>query len=264
MLMDSTSSIMRTASSTLHTLIGSTRRASYCGEPDPTIQMSPNGQSGSLYLIPRTSANSSESFASNTSNEDQRRTVTIYDGRLPSAPTAPVIPFELMTPIDAITQTIEDPVESFVQIVLEEPDERPPIIRRLSSSSPSRRSSSPRNRQRQHAGNQLTSSSENLTENETKTVTQLFDSLEIHCRPPEFIEPMDFSFLEPVLGGDISSVSLTSSDRCRQNQLKNEESIINRQFISQPIQSFDENSTSKTQTDYCTLTTGCLRVPSIQ
>ena len=80
-----------------------------------------------------TTAHSNESSLSNGSFDEQRGTLTIYDGRVPSAPTAPMIPFDLMTPIDVITQTIEDPVASFAQIVLEEPDERPPVIRPLSS-----------------------------------------------------------------------------------------------------------------------------------
>ena len=49
---------MRTASTTIHSLFGSARRASFCGEPDPTIQLSPSGNSGSLYLLP----NSNESI----------------------------------------------------------------------------------------------------------------------------------------------------------------------------------------------------------
>ena len=65
MLLDSTNSMMRTASTTLHRLIGSTRRASYCGEPDPTIQLSPNGNSGSLYLLNTGARNSNESSLSN-------------------------------------------------------------------------------------------------------------------------------------------------------------------------------------------------------
>ena len=188
---------MRTASSTFHCLIGSARRASYCGEPDPTIQLSPNGQSGSLYLLPA-SANSNESSLSTGSYDEQRRTLTIYDGRVPSAAAAPTIPFELMTPIDAITQTIEDPVESFVQIVLEEPEERPPIIRPLSSP---RRNSSPRNRNRGNSAN-LTNAPKVLSETQSMPVTDLLDALHIHQRTPQVIEPMDFSFLEPVLRGE--------------------------------------------------------------
>lgn len=215
-LLDSTSSIMKTASSTFQTLIGgSNRRASYCGEPDPTVQLSANGQIGSLYIINRTSANSTDSFMSNNSIDEQKRTVTIYDGRIPSAPTAPTIPFELMTPIDAITQTIEDPVESFVQIVLEEPDERPPVIRRLSTSSPSprrRRSLSPRNCQQESSSNlaSCSSSTDKLAENDTAKLTQLLNTLEIHCQPPEVVEPMDFSFLEPVLRGETTPVPINS------------------------------------------------------
>ena len=33
-------------------------------------------------------------------------------------------------------------------------------------------------------------------------MTKLFDSLEIYCKAPEVVEPMDFSFLEPVLRGE--------------------------------------------------------------
>ena len=109
---------MRTASSTFQCLIGSARRASYCGQPDPSVQLAPNATSGSLYLR-STDANSNESTLSNVSYDDQRRRVTIYDGRIPSAPVQPAIPFELMTPIEAITHAVTDPVESFVQIVLE-------------------------------------------------------------------------------------------------------------------------------------------------
>ena len=201
MLLDSTSSIMRTASSTFHCLIGSARRASYCGQPDPSIELSPNGQSGSLYLLP-TGGNSSESSLSNTSYDDQRRTVTIYDGRIPSSPLTPMIPFDLMTPIDAITQTIEDPVESFVQIVLEEPDDRPPIIRPLSSS---RRNSSPRHR-REHRSNSSPKSpielQNSLTETHSMPVDIHYQSSETLSSTPDPVEPMDFSFLEPVLRGE--------------------------------------------------------------
>lgn len=41
MLLDSTNSFMRTASTTIHSLFGAPRRASFCGEPDPTIQCLP-------------------------------------------------------------------------------------------------------------------------------------------------------------------------------------------------------------------------------
>jgi hypothetical protein len=191
--------MMRTASTTFQSLFGSPRRASFCGEPDPTIQLSPNGNSGSLYLL-HTMGNSNESSLSNLSGEEQRRTVTIYDGRIPSASAAPAIPFELMTPIDAITQTIDDPVESFVQIVLEEPDDRPLIIPPPSSSrrnSPSRhRNSSPRF---SLTNEQLLPSEKKLTDRKSLPVTDLFNSSEIYYQPPQVVEPMDFSFLEPVL-----------------------------------------------------------------
>ena len=198
MLLDSTSSMMRTASSTFHCLIGSARRASYCGEPDPSVQLSPNGQSGSLYLLP-TAANSNESSLSTGSYDEQRRTVTIYDGRVPSTPMAPHIPFELMTPIDAITQTIEDPMESFVQIVLEEPDDRPPVIRPHSS---------PRHRRRRNSSNPPVPTKK-LGETQSMPVTELFNSLEIQCRAPDVVEPMDFSFLEPVLRGESAAPPAT-------------------------------------------------------
>ncbi|CAF1617675.1 unnamed protein product [Adineta ricciae] len=205
MLLDSTSSMMRTASTTFQCLFGSVRRASYCGEPDPTIQLSATGNSGSLYLFPG-AANSNDSSISNISYEEQKRTVTIYDGRVPSAPSAPTIPFDLMTPIDAITQTVEDPIESFVQIVLEEPDNRPPVILPLSSS---RRSSMSRHRHRSASPSpslptheQRSTSERSLTDTKSLPVTELFNSLEIYSRPPEIIEPMDFSFLEPVLRGE--------------------------------------------------------------
>jgi hypothetical protein len=229
MLLDSTNSLMRTASTTLHSLFGAPRRASFCGEPDPTIQLSPNGNSGSLYLLP----NSNESSVSNLSNEEQRRTVTIYDGRIPAAPSTPTIPFELMTPIDAITQTIDDPVESFVQIVLEEPDDRPPIILPLSSSrrtSPSRhrnRSNSPRS---SLIEGQLSTSDKNLSNTPSSSVTELFNSSEIYCQAPKVVEPMDFSFLEPVLRGESAAPPPTRTQNSRQlsseNSCTNEDSTI--------------------------------------
>jgi hypothetical protein len=197
---------MRTASSTFHCLLGSSRRASFCGAPDPSIHLSPNGQRGSLYLLP-TSTNSNESSLSNSSYEEQRRTLAIYDGRIPSTPSAPTIPFELMTPFDAITQTIEDPLESFVQIVLEEPDDRPPILRPVSSS---RRTSSSRHRH-QHNNDPpgCSISPEKLTETQSIPSTNLFNSFTIHCQAPDVIEPMDFSFLEPVLRGESAAPPLT-------------------------------------------------------
>ena len=225
MLLDSTNSLMRTASTTLHSIFGAPRRASFCGEPDPTIQLSPNGNSGSLYLLP----NSNESSLSNLSNEEQRRTVTIYDGRIPAAPSAPMIPFDLMTPIDAITQTIDDPVESFVQIVLEEPDDRPPIIHPLSSSrrtSPSRhrnRCNSPRS---SLADEQMSSSNKILSNAKSLSVTELFNSSESYCQAPVVIEPMDFSFLEPVLRGESAAPPPARSQNSRQISPENDDSSI--------------------------------------
>lgn len=198
MLLDSTNSLMRTASNTFQSLFGVPRRASYCGDPDPSIQLAPSGNSGSLYLLP----NSNESSLSNISSEEQRRTVTIYDGRIPSAPLAPTIPFELMTPLDAITQTAEDPIDSFVQIVLEEPDDRPPILPPLSSS---RRNSPSRYRPRNSSAN-----SNQHKEDASKSDEKLSSSASVStdqtdkraCQTPKVVEPMDFSFLEPVLRGE--------------------------------------------------------------
>ncbi|CAF1270069.1 unnamed protein product [Rotaria magnacalcarata] len=212
MLLDSTSSMMRTASTTFHCLIGSARRASYCGQTDPSIQLAPHGNSGSLYLLP-TRTNSNESSLSNASYEEQRRTVTIYDGRIPVAASTPTIPFELMAPTDAITQTIDDPVESFVQIVLEEPDDRSPtILPSPSSSSSSRRNSGSRHRHHYHRssspksslinGRLSTSELQLNSDTQPSSVAEIFNSLATHCQTPDVIVPMDFSFLEPVLRGE--------------------------------------------------------------
>jgi hypothetical protein len=211
MILDSTSSLMRTASTTFQCLIGSARRASYCGQPDPSVQLAPNGTSGSLYLRSAT-ANSNESSLSNVSFDEQRRTVTIYDGRIPSTPLPPAIPFELMTPFDAITKAVDDPVESFVQIVLETPDGKPPIMPPIPSS-PSRmnapiqrrhRSSSPKLRTiDQHPTTSIENSiSPKLTQHHSTPSTELFNSTKLHCQVPDVVEPMDFSFLEPVLRGE--------------------------------------------------------------
>jgi hypothetical protein len=211
MLLDSTSSMVRTASSTFQCLIGSARRASYCGQPDPSIQLAANGTGGSLYLRSAT-ANSNESSLSNASYDEQRRTVTIYDGRVPSTPVPPAIPFELMTPIDAITKTVDDPVESFVQIVLEAPDDKPPIMPPVSNS-PTRLDISVRRRHRSSSpkliptNQRSTKILENsalpkLTQYHSTPTTELFNSTKVHCQAPDVIEPMDFSFLEPVLRGE--------------------------------------------------------------
>ena len=210
-ILDSTSSIMRTASSTFQCLIGSARRASYCGQPDPSVQLAPNGNCGSLYLRSAV-ANSNESSLSTASYDEQRRRVTIYDGRIPSTPTAPTIPFELMTPFDAITQAVDDPVESFVQIVLETPDERP-LMMPLVSTSPTRMDLAARRRYRSSSPNFKSINQCPLSPAEHKTLPKLnqhrstpsaevFDALRVHCQLPEVIEPMDFSFLEPVLRGE--------------------------------------------------------------
>ena len=211
MLLDSTSSIVRTASSTFQCLIGSARRASYCGDPDPSVQLTGNGTSGSLYLR-STTANSNESSLSNASYDEKRRTVTIYDGRIPSTPIAPIIPFELMTPFDAITKAVDDPVESFVQIVLETPDDKPPIMPPIPSS-PTRMNLSPRRRHRSSSPklNPINQRSTNiiesialpkLTQHHSTPNPELFNSTQVHCRAPDVVEPMDFSFLEPVLRGE--------------------------------------------------------------
>ncbi len=211
MLLDSTSSIVRTASSTFQCLIGSARRASYCGQPDPSVQLTANGTSGSLYLRSGT-ANSNESSLSNASYDEQRRTVTIYDGRVPSTPVQPPIPFELMTPIEAITKTVDDPVESFVQIVLEAPDDKPPIMPPVSTSPtcmelPVRRrhrSSSPKLLpSNQRSTNILENSAlPKLSQHHSTPSPELFNSAKVHCQAPDVVEPMDFSFLEPVLRGE--------------------------------------------------------------
>lgn len=211
MILDSTSSIMRTASTTFQCLIGSARRASYCGQPDPSVQLAPNGTSGSLYLRSAT-ANSNESSLSNASFDEQRRTVTIYDGRIPSTPVTPAIPFELMTPIDAIIQALDDPVESFVQIVLETPDDKPPIMLPIPVS-PARMGSSVRRRHRSTSPKlkaiqqRSINSTEKmtlpkLTQHHSSPTTELFNSTKVHCQAPDVVEPMDFSFLDSVLRGE--------------------------------------------------------------
>jgi hypothetical protein len=202
---------MRTASTTFQCLIGSARRASFCGQPDPSVQLAPNATSGSLYLRSGT-ANSNESSLSNASYDEQRRTVTIYDGRIPSTPVAPAIPFELMTPFEAITKAIDDPVESFVQIVLETPDGKPPIMPPIPNSPthvnlPMRRrhrSNSPKSKS---IISRPTTGIENnalpkLTQHHSIPMTELFNSTKVHCQAPDVVVPMDFSFLEPVLRGE--------------------------------------------------------------
>lgn len=202
---------MRTASTTFQCLLGSARRASYCGQPDPSVQLAPNGTSGSLYLRSN-GANSNESSLSNVSFDEQRRMVTIYDGRIPTTPVAPTIPFELMTPLEAITKTIEDPVESFVQIVLEAPDDKPPI--QLPMTIPSthmslsarrrHRSSSPKAKSSHHRANNTLQNSAlpKLTQHHSTPTNDSFNSAKVHYRAPDVVEPMDFSFLEPVLRGE--------------------------------------------------------------
>jgi hypothetical protein len=273
MLLDSTNSLMRTASTTINSLFGSARRASFCGEPDPTVQLSPSGNIGSLYLLPTT--NSNDSSLSNLSGEEQRRTVTIYDGRIPSAPSAPAIPFELMTPLDVITQTIDDPVESFVQIVLEEPDDRPPIIPPLSSSrrnSPSRdrrhRSSSPKP---SSSHGQILSSEKKLTDRKSLPVTQLFNSSEIYYQPPQVVEPMDFSFLEPVLRGESAAPPSINTQNSRQispeNSSTSEDSAIDLRSPSHTITITTDDltlqvlSSTDNNNHYSTISSSRLKVP---
>ncbi|CAF2849849.1 unnamed protein product [Rotaria sp. Silwood2] len=283
MLLDSTSSMMRTASTTFHCLIGSARRASYCGQPDPTIQLSPRGNSGSLYLFP-TTANSNESSLSNASYEEQRRTVTIYDGRIPATSTPPTIPFELMTPIDVITQTIEDPVESFVQIVLEEPDDRPPIIPPVLSSS-SRQNSSSRHRHRHCNSSPKSSSlingrlltSENkLTDTKSLPITGGFNSLETYYQSPDVVEPMDFSFLEPVLRGESAAPPPQRTQKLQQissqNSSTSEDSAIDLRSPSRTItivtddltlpESFIDINSDNNLTTNSTISSSRLKVPS--
>ncbi|CAF1239514.1 unnamed protein product [Adineta steineri] len=229
MLLDSTSSMMRTASSTFQCLIGSARRASYCGQPDPSVQLAPNGTSGSLYLRSGT-ANSNESSLSNASFDDQRRVVTIYDGRIPSTPTAPTIPFELLTPIEAITRAVDDPVESFVQIVLETPDDKPPMMPPISSSL-ARMNLSSRRRHRSSSPNlkptnqRTTLSSETyalpkLTQHQSMPTREFSNSTTRQCQIPDVIEPMDFSFLEPVLRGESAAPPLQSKSFQNSSTLK--------------------------------------------
>ncbi len=271
MLLDSTSSMVRTASTTFQNYFGSARRASFCGEPDPTIQLSPNGNSGSLYLLP----NSNESSLSNLSGEEQRRTVTIYDGRIPAAPSAPTIPFELMTPIDAITQTIDDPVESFVQIVLEEPDDRPLIKPHLSSS---RRNSPSRHRHRNSSPNSSSLISEKkLTDTKSLPTSDLFNSSEIYFQAPEKVEPMDFSFLEPVLRGESAAPPQIRTQNSRQisaqNSSTSEDSAIDLRPPSRTIMltkddltsselSFDDNDHPHYSTMHSSVSSSRLKVPS--
>lgn len=206
MILDSTSSLMRTASSTFQCLIGSARRASYCGQPDPSVQLAPNATSGSLYLR-STDANSNESTLSNVSYDEQRRRVTIYDGRIPTAPVQPAIPFELMTPIEAITHAVADPVESFVQIVLETPEERPLIIPPLPPSpTPSISSTSTSNLSLMKTRIDSPKTCR-LNKNLSSKIcpTKQFDELHLDEFPSQtndVFEPMDFSFLDPVLEGE--------------------------------------------------------------
>lgn len=238
--------MMRTASTTFQCLLGSARRASYCGQPDPSVQLAPNGTSGSLYLRSNWD-NSNESSLSNVSYDEQRRTVTIYDGRIPTTPVAPAIPFELMTPLEAITKTLEDPVESFVQIVLETPDDKGSILPPISTS-PTRmnlssrrrhRSSSPKLKPAYHRPNNTLENSAlpKLTQHHSTPTNDSFNSVKVHYRAPDVVEPMDFSFLEPVLRGEsaappknhaqtFSNSSTYSRQMSSQNSSTTEDSAI--------------------------------------
>lgn len=251
MIIDSTSSMMRTASTTFQCLLGSARRASYCGQPDPSVQLAPNGTSGSLY-IRSNCTNSNESSLSNVSFDEQRRTVTIYDGRIPTTPVAPTIPFELMTPLEAITKTIEDPVESFVQIVLEAPDDKPAILPPVSTSSthmtlPVRRrhrSSSPKSKPSHHRPNNTLENSAlpKLTQHHSTPTNDSFNSTKVHYRAPEIVEPMDFSFLEPVLRGE--SAAPPSVPTKSQAQ-----SLVNSSIRSRRISSRNSSTTEDSAID---------------
>ncbi|CAF3335641.1 unnamed protein product [Rotaria sp. Silwood1] len=117
-----------------------------------------------------------------------------------------------MTPLEAITKTVDDPIESFVQIVLEKPDDKPPIMPPVpispthanSANRRRHRSSSPRLKQ---VDARAPASSENttlpkLTQHQSMPARDLFDFNEKYCSTPAVVEPMDFSFLEPVLRGE--------------------------------------------------------------
>jgi hypothetical protein len=270
MLLDSTSSMMRTASTTFQCLIGSARRASYCGQLDPSVQLGANGTCGSLY-VRSTTANSNESTLSTASYDDQRRTVTIYDGRIPVTPVAPSIPFELMTPIDAITKTVDDPVESFVQIVLEAPDDKPPIMPPIPNSptrmniSSRHRSNSPKLRPiySQPPSNIDNATLPKLSQHQSMPTPEYFNSTQIHCKAPDIFEPMDFSFLDSVLRGESAapprlplrnhSCSLFNNNSRReslQNSSTTEDSAIDLRtpscssYSSNPVATIEDDLTS--------------------
>jgi hypothetical protein len=226
MLLDSTNSLMRTASTTINSLFGSARRASFCGEPDPTVQLSPSGNIGSLYLLPTT--NSNDSSLSNLSGEEQRRTVTIYDGRIPSAPSR---------------------------------RNSPSRDRRHRSSSPKPSSS--------HG--QILSSEKKLTDRKSLPVTQLFNSSEIYYQPPQVVEPMDFSFLEPVLRGESAAPPSINTQNSRQispeNSSTSEDSAIDLRSPSHTITITTDDltlqvlSSTDNNNHYSTISSSRLKVP---
>ena len=243
MLLDSTSSMMRTVSTALKSLIGPTHRSSYCGLPDPSVQLAANGVSGSLNLH-STVASSNESFCSNTSFGEQKRTVTIYDGRIASTPIASSVPFELMTPIEAIIKAEGDPIESFVQIVLEKSDDKSPIMPSIPKSS-ILTNVSPRCQYRSSSPRSLSTTENLLTSKESFPVSELIERqsmpttealglVEFNCQTPVDAESMDFSFREPVLQdenavsspvllrNDLLSSSSNKFDNSRKISLQNE------------------------------------------
>ena len=208
---------------------------------------------------------------SNLSNEEQRRTVTIYDGRVPATPSAPTIPFELMTPFDAITQAVDDPVESFVQIVLEEPDDRPPLLPPIPSSrrnSPSRhrqRSASPRS---SSIPGQSSTSEKKPSNNRSSLTTELFNSSEVYCKAPAVVEPMDFSFLEPVLRGESAAPppvrTLNSWQTSPQNSSTSDDSAIDLRPPSRIITIIEDDfsSSSDNTSQSPAYSSARLKVPS--
>ncbi|CAF1026123.1 unnamed protein product [Didymodactylos carnosus] len=228
LLLDSTSSVVRNATANISYLIGSARRASYAGDLDPSVQMS--GNCGSLYLqssqpSPTVSPRLNRAFhrEQTLSNEDQkhRRSITIYDGKIPSprSNSPSMIPFDLITPIEAIENT-NDPVDSYVQIVLETPDDRKqPNIFLYDSASSSESPSSENiycynNSTEQFVKPKRRLSFTKQSPSPTSMTTENDDNLKIkdnqnpldlsntYCSPPTVVEPMDFSFLDPILKGE--------------------------------------------------------------
>ncbi|CAF1027993.1 unnamed protein product [Didymodactylos carnosus] len=224
-LLDSTSSVVRNATANFSYLIGSARRASCAGDLDPSVQMS--GNRGSLYLQSlQPPSNHSPRLhhclphEQTIPNEDQkrRRSVTIYDGKIPSPRSASpsIIPFDLITPMEAIENT-NDPAESYVQIVLETPEQ--PNKKFFYNSASSSKYSSTENiyrynnlseqfdkpKRRSSFAKQSLSpvpiSTQEKDNSKTIDDEQPFDPTDTYCVPPLIVEPMDFSFLEPILKG---------------------------------------------------------------